>query len=52
MLSSEDRLLLEQLRAAAEEHDPVPPHVLAAAKASFTWRTIDAEIEAARDALP
>jgi hypothetical protein len=52
MLSPEDRLLLEQIQAAAEEHDPVPAHVLTAAKASFTWRTIDAEIEAGGDALP
>jgi hypothetical protein len=44
MLSPDDRLLLDQVRAAAEEHDPVPAHVVAAAKASFTWRTIDAEL--------
>jgi hypothetical protein len=44
MLSPEDRLLLEQIQAAADEHDPVPGQVVAAAKASFTWRTIDEEL--------
>jgi hypothetical protein len=40
----EDTALLQELRRAADLHDPVPPEVLAAAKASFTWRTIDAEL--------
>jgi hypothetical protein len=44
MLSPEDRLLLDEIQAAAEVHDPVPAQVLTAAKASFTWRTIDAEL--------
>ena len=40
---SEDQLL-DELRAALGAADPVPDDVLAAAKASFTWRTIDAEL--------
>ena len=36
--------LLAAVRAAQEEHDPVPPDVLAAAKGSYAWRTIDAEL--------
>jgi hypothetical protein len=39
-----DDALLAELRAAAAVHDSVPPAVLAAAKASLTWRTIDAEL--------
>ena len=41
-----DEELLRQLGAALEAADPVPPEVLAAAKASFTWRTVDAELAA------
>jgi hypothetical protein len=36
--------LLAELRQVIESADPIPDSVLAAAKASFTWRTIDAEI--------
>ena len=42
--SFEDQSLLAEVRAAAAEHDPVPADVVAAAKASFTWRSIDAEL--------
>ena len=40
----DDDLFLEELRALAAEGDPVPERVLAAARGSFTWRTIDAEL--------
>ncbi len=36
--------LLDALRAALTTTDAVPDEVVAAAKASFTWRTIDAEL--------
>lgn len=36
--------LLAELRSMLDEADPVPDAVLAAAKASFVWRTIDAEL--------
>ncbi len=36
--------LLAELRSVIERADPIPPAVLAAAKACFTWRTIDAEL--------
>jgi hypothetical protein len=39
-----DDALLAELSAAAAVHDPVPAGVLAAAKASLTWRTIDTEL--------
>ncbi|MDX6226925.1 MAG: hypothetical protein QOI76_315 [Frankiales bacterium] len=39
-----DDALLAELSAAAAVHDAVPPAVLAAAKASLTWRTIDTEL--------
>lgn len=42
---SDDRLLAT-LGAALDASDPVPESVLAAARASFTWRTIDAELAA------
>ncbi|WP_238413087.1 hypothetical protein [Saccharothrix deserti] len=39
-----DEVLLRELRAAlAEEHD-VPEHILQAARAAYTWRTVDAEL--------
>lgn len=48
----EDAALLEALRAVAGRVDPVPPEVREAARASFTWRTIDAELaELAYDSL-
>lgn len=39
-----DGQLLALLAEAVETHDPVPPQVVAAAKASVTWLTIDAEL--------
>ena len=45
-VSLDDLALLAQVRAAVQEYDPVPPNVLAAAKASLTWRTVDAELAA------
>ncbi|MGH9246631.1 MAG: hypothetical protein ACRD29_20445 [Acidimicrobiales bacterium] len=39
-----DDHLLEKLRAVAREVDRVPGEVVEAAKAGWTWRTIDAEL--------
>ncbi|MDX2344313.1 MAG: hypothetical protein QNL12_11600 [Acidimicrobiia bacterium] len=39
-----DQQLLARLAAALDAHDPLPESVIDAAKASFTWRTIDAEL--------
>jgi hypothetical protein len=39
-----DDALLAELASAAAVHDAVPPAVLAAARASLTWRTIDDEL--------
>jgi hypothetical protein len=36
--------LLAELRNVLDKADPVPDAVIAAAKASFAWRTIDAEL--------
>lgn len=36
--------LLGELRNVVEQADPIPDHVVAAAKAAFIWRTIDAEL--------
>ena len=41
---ADDDLLLEELRAAVNRLDPVPPEMLAAARSAFVWRTIDAEL--------
>jgi hypothetical protein len=41
-----DDFLLSELKAAYAEADQVPADALNAAKASFTWRSIDAELEA------
>jgi len=46
LLGPEDEDLLRELRAAARRFDPPPESVLDAARASFTWRTIDAELAA------
>jgi hypothetical protein len=47
-----DARLLDALRVAVERADPVPDAVAAAARASLTWRTIDAELaELAYDSL-
>lgn len=45
MIDSDDALIAE-LQDLFETTDPVPAHVVAAAEASFTWRTIDAELAA------
>ena len=48
----EDVALLRELSRVVTAGDPVPADVIAAAKASFTWRTIDAELaELAFDSL-
>jgi hypothetical protein len=39
-----DDQLLATLGEAIRQTDPVPEHVLAGARAAFTWRTIDAEL--------
>jgi hypothetical protein len=43
-MSESDDQLAERLRRALDAADPVPPAVLQAARAAFTWRTIDAEL--------
>ena len=45
-LTPEDAALLAELGAAMDEVDPAPAEVVAAARASFTWRTVDAELAA------
>jgi hypothetical protein len=44
--SDEDDALWQELRMVIQKGDPVPPEVLQAARESFTWRTIDAELAA------
>jgi hypothetical protein len=45
-----DDELLDVLAHAVGAAEPVPPHVVAAAKSAYTWRTVDAELaELARD---
>jgi len=39
-----DDALLDELRGVVGRADPVPPEMLAAARAGFIWRTIDAEL--------
>lgn len=39
-----DEPLVEELRRVVELADPVPARVLEAARGSFSWRTIDAEL--------
>jgi len=47
-----DALLLDTLRAVVRQADPVPPEVTDAARATYTWRTVDAELaELAYDSL-
>ena len=41
-----DDQLIARLADALDAVDPVPEHVLDAAKAAYTWRTIDAELAA------
>ena len=43
-MSTSDELLLAELRAAVEQHDPVPAGSIEAARAAFAWRTFDAEV--------
>jgi hypothetical protein len=45
-LDPQDERLLEELRHAAGEYDPPPASVLEEPRASFTWRSIDAELVA------
>lgn len=40
----DDDRLIDQLREAVEDADPVPPHLLKGAGAAFAWRTIDDEL--------
>jgi hypothetical protein len=42
----QDARLLEELRRAAGRYDPPPASVVEAARASLTWRSIDAELAA------
>lgn len=44
ILELDDEELLEALRAVVLQVDDVPPEVVDAAKASFAWLTIDAEL--------
>ena len=39
-----DEVLLRELGAALAEERDVPEHLLQAARAAFTWRTVDAEL--------
>lgn len=41
---SEDEALLSELQALARRADPPPVHVVGAARAALTWRTVDAEL--------
>ena len=40
----DDEPLIEKLRGVATEVDPVPERMLAAARGTYTWRTVDAEL--------
>lgn len=44
---ADDRALLDELAEALRETGSVPPEYLAAARAAFTWRTVDAELAVA-----
>jgi hypothetical protein len=46
MVNPADAQLLDELRRAASQFDRPPPAVVEAARSSFTWRTIDAELAA------
>jgi hypothetical protein len=51
-LTPDQTSLLRQLHEALAEHDPIPTHVVTAAKAAYTWRTIDEELaELAYDSI-
>lgn len=43
---AQDERLLEDLRRAAGRYDPPPASLMEAARASLTWRSIDAELAA------
>lgn len=43
-LSDDDLQLLGRVREVYAEIDPVPPHVVAAARAAIAWRNIDSEL--------
>ncbi len=40
-----DDSLLSELREALHNPDPVPPRIVDAAKAAFSWRSVDDELE-------
>lgn len=40
----DDDDLFDELRRAADEHDPVPQRLVAAANAAYTFRTFEAEL--------
>src|SRR2546425_157833 len=42
--TARDAPLLAELRLASAAREPVPPRVLEAARAAYTWRLIDAEL--------
>jgi hypothetical protein len=42
--NTDDDALQEVLGVAIRQADPVPRHVIAAARGAFTWRTIDQEL--------
>jgi hypothetical protein len=44
MTDPPDAVLITRLRPLLEADDPVPPEVVAAARAASTWRTIDEEL--------
>lgn len=47
--TADDTALLARLGELFDEIDPVPDTVIAAARASFAWRTIDAELAELQD---
>ncbi|HKE99617.1 MAG TPA: hypothetical protein VKG45_11870 [Actinomycetes bacterium] len=44
--SPEDERLLDELRRVLDRTDPMPEQVTRAARESYTWRTVDAELAA------
>jgi hypothetical protein len=42
--TDDDEVLWQELQQATREPDAVPPEFAAAARAAFTWRTVDAEL--------
>jgi hypothetical protein len=44
MTDADDTALIATIRQLLDELDPVPPEVLAAARGSYVWRTVDAEL--------